>query len=149
MRSHCPFLSLLLVAVVTCVAQFDRTRITFDEPHTFPNGILVLSAGETQRHAATWTILITLDAPKLEIDLHESLQRIRSIIASLHDHRGSNNDTRILWEGCIQEIEDTMIGYMSERVRPRRGLLNVIGNKKYRNYSAQPLKNRSRSAENL
>ena len=127
MRSCIPPLQVVLV-IVSAVAQLDRTQIHFNDPQILPDGILVLNDGETQRHAATWTILISLDAPKTEEGLRLALHQIRTVITSLQDHRSALNSTRKQWESRIQEIEDAMIDYMSERTpRTRRGLLNIVG----------------------
>ena len=108
--------------------KLDKTRILYNEPQLLPDGVLVTQHGETQRHVATWNILITLDTPQEEPGLRDNLRRFRQIIRSLHQQRNSLNVTKHLWEGRIQEIEDTMLGFVpGTAARTRRGLLNLIG----------------------
>lgn len=130
MRSYLSGIALYSVLAFATSNQLGKTQIIYNEPKLLPDGVLINEQGRTLRHAATWNILITLDEPREEIGLRDSLKTIRQLIHGINQQRNSLtlNTTRHLWEGRLREIEDTMLTYMpGQRFRTRRGLLNIVG----------------------
>lgn len=106
----------------------DRTQIIYNKPQLLPDGVFIAKDGETQKHVATWDIIITIDSPKEEIGLRDNIRHFRRTMYSLHHQRKSLNITRQLWERRIQGIEHTMLGYVNGSApRTRRGLLDIVG----------------------
>ena len=58
--------------------------LNFNQPELIPDGVLVTGGEETRSHAATWTVLVTLDAPKREPGLKENLNILKRVINQAH-----------------------------------------------------------------
>lgn len=116
--------------LIACTSVLNTTGSdTHDgtEPTLLPDGVLVMNGGETRSHIATWTVLVTIDRPAEEVELHDKLKQFRNVLHSHHQLNALSNVTREIWEERIQQIETTMLASTPTNTRMRRGLLNVFG----------------------
>ena len=100
---------------------------TAGTPEHLPDGVLVTGGDDTRNHVATWTVLVTLEAPRGEPRLLDKLRGFRETLRSHHELNALSNITREIWEQRIREIESTMTTVAPGDVRVRRGLLDIIG----------------------
>jgi hypothetical protein len=77
---------------------------------------------------ATWTVLVTLDAPKEEPELRNKLIQFRKVIQEIHTIRSPINVTKQIWRQRLDEIESTMATPRPVTgLRVRRALIDLIG----------------------
>ena len=95
-------------------------------PTSIPDGILVTGGDDTRAHIATWTVLVTLDVPTLEVSLLPKLSFFQRALRSHHAYSGISNETKNIWNERSENLKAT-INRRPTIHRTRRGLLNIIG----------------------
>ena len=95
-------------------------------PTSIPDGILVTGGDDTRAHIATWTVLVTLDVPTLEVSLLPKLFFFQRALRSHHTYSGISNETKNIWNERIENLKAT-INRRPATHRTRRGILNIIG----------------------
>ena len=97
-----------------------------NEPQQISDGLLVTGGAEIRAQVATWTVLVTLDVPEPERDLHHKLHGFRTVLAKLYAMSPVPAAVRQEWEQRIKDIELSMSPQRS-RARTKRGLFDIIG----------------------
>ena len=110
------------------VAALTEQEMSYNTPMLLPDGLLITGGEEIRSHVATWTVLVTLDAPQEEIGLRQTMENFKSTINRLLKNRDSMNATKTSWYERIMDIEMTMLpdgkGVIT---RTRRGILDFVG----------------------
>ena len=108
---------------VTCQVSDNQTVGHDFEINPIIDGVLVTGGEETLGHIASWTVLVTLDVPKEQIELLDKLNTFQSTLAK---HDRISNITKSIWQQRITDIKTT-INDTPVPQRNRRGLINFIG----------------------
>ena len=74
---------------------------TTGNPEHLVDGVLVTGGDDTRNHVATWTVLVTLEAPREEPGLLDKLREFCETLRSHHELNALSNITRYIWEQRI------------------------------------------------
>ena len=104
-------MEIILVCIIFAgiSSTYGRVQSQINIPQELPDGLLVTGGEEIRSHTATWTVLVTLDAPQPEVGLQQSINYFKQIIEKVHNLRDPHNATRTAWTRRIEELETTML----------------------------------------
>ena len=101
--------------------------LKFNIPQAVNNGVLVPGGGDIRSNTATWTLFVTLDAPRPEVTLQTKIQQLRLHLHSeLVDH-SAYNLSRWSWMQILHAIEAQIPPAVPTGQRNRRGLFDLGG----------------------
>ena len=118
-------IKLLLLVLCCCIVFAKNKKVLTNVPSKLDDGLLVIKGGDIATQSASWTVLITIDEPKRNIELENAFLRIKRLIAQ------ANNLSNITGADYLSYRIDNLL-LRCNRVdcnssRQKRGLFNFIG----------------------
>ncbi len=109
------------------LCQLTSSLLVANVPKLLPDGIFVMSAGDVVTSSASWTVLVTIDAPKINPSFINRLKRSDIKIKEIFRNYNLTNPLDREWTEMMNALSLGKTEHKISQLRSKRGLINFVG----------------------